>query len=751
MAPRNVNPVNARNPVARTCYECGSTDHIKSACPRLNQAQRPGVNHQNQVMAVNGGQERGNQGNQARGTGLMLGAEEARQDPNIMTGIEPNDLGFSYEIEIASRQLSIRRETKEKMRQLMSAKAKEKKQEEIVVVKDFPEVFPDDLSGLPPVQEIEFRIKLVPRAMPVTKSPYHLAPSELEELSGQLKELQDKGFIRPSSSPWGALYFSKINLRSGYHQLRVHEDEIPKTAFRTRYVHFEYTVMHFGLTNAPATREEHEMHLGLVLELLKKEKLYAKFSKSEFWLREVQFLGHVINGDGIHVDPSKIEAEVSTAIPNEDGDGYIKEVVRVENEWKPPHCVDCQSFGHDTLSCPKRIVKEVPKSSVKVAKATAMDDDDDGFTEVKSRKKNKGYNFGGIKLNKPKSTVMWQKKKGVNAKSNTTSPSGSSNSGGKDKGVSNPGLNTSNSFDVLNVDGDDMGDSGTQPKVSEQVSSDLNENRKEISQPSSSNSGFGNGSKDKGVSSPPMVKNTCDDCINASDTSDEEDGVLAYASSFGGGIAMDFVTKLPRTSNGHDTIWVIMDLLTKSAYFLPMRKDYKIDRLARLYLNEIVARHVVPISIISYRDSRFTSSWDVHLLLVELSCNNIYHSSVRCAPFKALYGRKCHSLIMWVEVGEGVVRFEKKGKLAPRFVGPFEIIDKIDPVAYRLDLPGELDGVNDTFHVSNLKKCLANPTLQVSLDEIRVDTKLNFMEEPVEILEREFKKLKRSRIAIAKV
>ncbi|GKD14047.1 putative nucleotidyltransferase, ribonuclease H, partial [Tanacetum coccineum] len=105
----------------------------------------------------------------------------------------------------------------------------------------------------------------------------------------------------------GSQYFSKIDLRSGYHQLRVHEDDIPKTAFRTHYGYFEFIVMPFGLTNAPTTQEDHEVHLGLVLELLKEEKLYAKFSKCEFWLREVQFLGHVINEDGIHVDPSKIE------------------------------------------------------------------------------------------------------------------------------------------------------------------------------------------------------------------------------------------------------------------------------------------------------------------------------------------------------------------------------------------------------------------------------------------------------------
>ncbi|GKA51209.1 hypothetical protein Tco_0744405 [Tanacetum coccineum] len=125
---------------------------------------------------------------------------------------------------------------------------------------------------------------------------------------------------------------------------------------------------------------------------------------------------------------------------------------------------------------------------------------------------------------------------------------------------------------------------------------------------------------------------------------------------------------------------------------------------------------------------------------------------MRCAPFKALYGRKRYSLIMWEKVAwKGVVRFGKKGKLAPRFVGPFEIIEKVGPVAYQLDLPEELNDVHDKFHVSNLKKCLADPTLKVPLDEIRVDAKLNSMEEQVEIFEREFMKLKRSRIAIVKV
>ncbi|GJS66897.1 putative reverse transcriptase domain-containing protein [Tanacetum coccineum] len=245
---------------------------------------------------------------------------------------------------------------------LSCIKANEKRLDDIRTVRDFPEVFPDDLTGLPPVHEIEFRIDLIPGALPVVKSPYSLAPSEMQELSNQLKELQEKdGALRMCinyrelnkltiknryplpriddlfDQLQGACCFSKIDLHSRYQQLRVRDEDIPKTAFRTRYGHFEFTFMPFGLTNAPAefmdlmnrvckpyldkfvivfiddiliyskSEEEHEAHLKTILDLLKEEKLYAKFSKCEFWLKEVQFLGHVVNRDGIHVDPSKVE------------------------------------------------------------------------------------------------------------------------------------------------------------------------------------------------------------------------------------------------------------------------------------------------------------------------------------------------------------------------------------------------------------------------------------------------------------
>ncbi|GJU35299.1 putative reverse transcriptase domain-containing protein [Tanacetum coccineum] len=222
-------------------------------------------------------------------------------------------------------------------------KSEKKRLEDVPIVRDFPKVFLEDLPGLPPTRQVEFQIDLVPGAAPVARAPYRLAPSEMKELSEQLKELSDKGFIKSRIDDLfdqlqGSSVYSKIDLRSGYHQLRVREEDIPKTAFRTRYGHYEFQVMPFGLTNAPAVfmdlmnrvckpyldkfvivfiddiliysknKKEHEEHLKQILELLKKEELYAKFSKCGFWIPKVQFLGHVIDSEGIHVDPAKIES-----------------------------------------------------------------------------------------------------------------------------------------------------------------------------------------------------------------------------------------------------------------------------------------------------------------------------------------------------------------------------------------------------------------------------------------------------------
>ncbi|GKD13519.1 putative reverse transcriptase domain-containing protein [Tanacetum coccineum] len=293
-------------------------------------------------------------------------------------------------------------------------------------------------------------------------------------------------------------------------------------------------------------------------------------------------------------------------------------------------------------------------------------------------------------------------------------------------------------------------------------------------------------------------------------------------------ITMDFITKLPRSKSEHDSVWVIVDRLTKSTYFLATREDYSTEKLARLYIDEFVARQGVPMLIISDRDGRFTShfwkllqkalgtrldmstayhpqvdgqsectiqtledmlrecvidfggNWDVHLPLAEFSYNNSYHSSIQCALFKALYGRKLlikeklkavrdrqksyadnrrkplefevrDHVLLKVSPWKGMIHFGNKGKLAPRYVGLFEILERIDHVASRLRLPEELSGVHDTFHVSNLKMCLANASLHVPLDEIKIDKTIHFVEEPIEIMDREVRSLKRSRISLVKV
>ncbi|GKC31025.1 putative reverse transcriptase domain-containing protein, partial [Tanacetum coccineum] len=231
-------------------------------------------------------------------------------------------------------------------------------------------------------------------------------------------------------------------------------------------------------------------------------------------------------------------------------------------------------------------------------------------------------------------------------------------------------------------------------------------------------------------------------------------------------ITMDFVTKLPKTATGQDTIWVIVYRLTESAHSLPMKEDDTFEKSTRQYLKEVVSRHGVP---------------DRHLPLVEFSYNNSYHTSIKAALFEALYGRKCRSPICWAKVGDSqligpeiihettekivqvksrdkvmlkvspwkeVIHFGKWGKLNPRYIGPFKIIDKVGIVAYRLELSEQLRRVHSTFHISNLKKC---EPLAIPLDEIQIDDKLHFIEEPVEIMDHEVKRLKQSRIPIMKV
>ncbi|GKA97422.1 putative nucleotidyltransferase, ribonuclease H, partial [Tanacetum coccineum] len=696
------------------------------------------------------------------------------------TGLEPNDLGFRYEIKIASGQLV-------KIDKVIKGCKLEIEGHvfdidlipfghgSFEVIIDFLEVFPDDLSGLPPIREIEFRIELILGATPVAKSPYHLEHSKMEELSGQLKELQDKELNKLTvknrytlpriddlfNQLQGLQFFSKIDLKSGYNQLRVHEDDIPKTAFRTRYGHFEFTVMPFvcdsvyvDISSTLRLRGACR-NLRLVLGLSKKGEIYASFLECELWLREVQFLGHVINGNGIHVDPSKIEAVKNWEIPRTPTEvrswsglaGYYGEE---------------QENAFQTL-----------KGKLCDAPVLALPDGSEDFLVYCDAS---GLGLGCVLMQRGKVITYSSRQLKIHENNYTT-------------------------HDLeLELFSDYDCEICYHPGKANVVADALS--RKERVKPKRGD-----------------VRTMIMDEAHKSKYSVHPGADKMY------------YDLRDRTSSGHDTIWVIMDRLSKSAPFLPMREDYKMDRLARLYPNEIVSRHGVPIMIISDRDSRFTlrfwqsmqkalgtrldmstayrpqtdhqsertiqtledmlracvldsrGSWDVHLPLVEFSYNNSYHSSVRCASFEALYGRKCCFLIMWAEVGEGqligpklvqettekisqikdrlnVARDHQKSYVDKRrkpleFSVGDHVLLKVSPwkglVAYRLRLPEELNGTHDTFYVSNLKKCLADPTLQVPLDEIQVDAKLNFMEEHMEILEREFKKLKRSRISIVKV
>ncbi|GJS73090.1 putative reverse transcriptase domain-containing protein [Tanacetum coccineum] len=222
---------------------------------------------------------------------------------------------------------------------------------------------------------------------------------------------------------------------------------------------------------------------------------------------------------------------------------------------------------------------------------------------------------------------------------------------------------------------------------------------------------------------------------------------------------------------------VIVDRLIKSAYFLPMRENDSMEKLTRKYLKEVVVRHGVLVSIFSDRDGRtiqtledmlrafmidFGKSWDRHLPLVEFPYNNSYHTSIKATPFEAIYGREFRSPVCWAEsytdrrrkpmefqVGDkvilkvsswkGVIRFGKRGKQNPRYIGTFKVLAKVRTVAYRLEILDQLSRVHSTFHVSNLKKCLSDEPLAILLDEIQIDDKLNFIEEPVEIMYQEVK------------
>nr|GFA80498.1 putative reverse transcriptase domain-containing protein [Tanacetum cinerariifolium] len=364
------------------CYRCGERGHRSFECPKKADQRELGTF--DVIVGMDWLVE--------RDALIVCDRKEVHVPYRNKTLVVKSDSGVSRlkVISCIKARKYIERGSQLFLAQVTETEPAKKQLQDVPVICNFHEVFPDDLPGLPPPRQVEFKIKLIPGAAPVARAPYHLAPSELKELSDQLKELSEKGFIRPSSSPWGApvlfvkkkdgsfrmcidyrelnkltvknryplpriddlfdqlqgsSVYSKIDLWSGYHQFRIREEDIPITAFWTRYGHFEFQVMPFGVTNAPAvfmdlmnrvckpyldkfvivfiddimiyskSKEDHEEHLKTILELLKNEKLYAKFLKCDFWLKSTHFLGHVIDNDGVHVDPTKVEAVRNWSAP----------------------------------------------------------------------------------------------------------------------------------------------------------------------------------------------------------------------------------------------------------------------------------------------------------------------------------------------------------------------------------------------------------------------------------------------------
>ncbi|GJY34479.1 putative reverse transcriptase domain-containing protein [Tanacetum coccineum] len=596
-------------------------------------------------------------------------------------------------------------------------KSKEKRLEDVPTVRDFPEVFPEDLPGLPPIRQVEFQIDLVPGAAPVARSSSFRMCIDYRELN---KLTVKNRYPLPRIDDLfdqlqGSSVYSKIDLRSGYHQLRVRDEDIPKTAFRTRYGHYEFQVMPFGLSNAPAVFMD-LMNRAFTL-------IHGRLSQSRIWESQApteipQFLDQkelnmrqrrgleLLSDYDCELRYHPIKANVvADALSQKSRPKPLRVEARKEENYRTEDLcgmIKNLELQADRTLCLKNI-SWIPCFGN--LRALIMHE---------SHKSKYSIHLGSNKMYQDLKKLYWW-----------------------------PKMKT---------------------KIATYVSKCITcaKVKAEYQKPSS-------------LLVQPIIP------------------VWKWEN-----ITLYFITKLPKTTSGQDTIW------------------------------EVVSRHRVPVSIISDRDSKFTShfwkslnealgtqldmsmayhpqtdgqsertiqmledmlracvmdfgkGWDRHLPLIEFSYNNNYHTSIKAAPFEALYEKIIQikhrlqasrdrqrsyvdmrrkplefqvrdKVMLKVSSWKGVIRFGKQGMLNPRYIRPFKILAKLGTVAYRLVLPEKLSRVHGTFHVSNLKKCLSDEPLAITLDEIHVNDKLNFIEEPIEIMDREVKRLKQSRIPIVKV
>ncbi|GJW75202.1 putative reverse transcriptase domain-containing protein [Tanacetum coccineum] len=713
-----------------TCYECSAQGNFKRECPKLKNNNNRG----NPVGNVN-----------APAKVYAVGHARTNLDSNVVTGtfLQNNRYASilsntcadrSFVSTVFSPQIDI---TPTAIIMCAEKIVRKKRLEDVPIVRDFPDVFLEDLSGLPLTQQVEIQIYLIPSAAPIAQTPYRLAPSKRKELSEQLKELSDKGFIRPSSLPWGApvLFVKKkdgslspaSSTRGGYS-----ENGVQNSIWSLRVPSYA-----IWLDERTKNKKEYEEHLKAVLELLKKEKLYAKFSKCVFWIPKVllavfQLLKQKLCSAPILALPEGSEDFIAYCDASIKGLGsmlmqrdkviaYVSRQLKIHEKNYTTHDLElgaeCSSskFG-DTMYGTKCMVFTDHKSLQHILNQKELNMRQRHWLELLS-----DYDCE-IRYHRGKANVV---------------------------------ADALSRKERKNIKNEDVGG------MLVENSKDPEKFRMEKLEPRADGTLCFNG-------------RTWLPCyVNLRTVIMHESYMSKYSIHSGSGKMYQDMKKL---------------------YWWPnMKADIATYKALGTNLDMSTAYH-------PQTDGQ--SERTIQTL------EDIYHASIKAAPFEALYGWKCRSPVCWAEVGEvqltgpelvqekiekiiqikqrmqvardrqksyvdlkrklmefqvrdkvmlkvspwkGVVHFGKRGKLNPRYVGPFKVLERVGDVAYKLELPKELSRVHNMFHVSNLKKCHADEPLAVPLDGLRFDGKLYFVEEPVEIMDREVKRLKRSRIPIIKV
>ncbi|GJU03781.1 pol protein [Tanacetum coccineum] len=819
--------------------------------------------------------------------------------------------------------------------------------ENLSVVREFADVFPDELPGLPPAREIEFGIELIPGAEPISKAPYRMAPVELKELKEQLQEMLENGFIRPSVSPWGApvlfvkkkdgsmrlcidyrelnritirnryplpriddlfdqlqgaKYFSKIDLRSvlGY-ALRSAKCSAVFMDLMNRIFH-EYLdkfviVFIDDILVYSKSEEEHERHLRIVLEILRQKKLYAKFSKCEFWLQQVAFLGHIVSADGIIMDPSKVEAITKWPRPTTMTEvrsflglaGYYRRFVEGFSRLALPLTQLMRKGEKFVWTDERQESFEELKRRLVSAPILTLPSGSGGF-QIYSDASKKGlgcvlmqhgkviaYASRQLKpyeVNYPTHDLelaavvfalkIWRHylygeacdiftdHKIPSGKANMVADAVSRKSGmiacfdsiilrdlerldvelcvrGSGGYWASMRIESNLMLQIKEAQRDDgelwaivqkvEDDKHTEFSVDDDgviwfedrlcVPNDQVLHEKVMTEAHSSPFTIHPGSTKmyrdlkqyfwwNGMKQDVATfVSRCMTCQQVKIEHQRASGLLQPLEIpmwKGDEISMDFVTGLPTTQKRHDAIWVVVDRLTKSAHFLPIRKNYGITWGTRLKFSTTFHPQTDGQSertIQTLEDMlracalEWTGCWDEYLCLVEFAYNNSWHASIKAAPFELLYGRKCRAPICWDEVGERLIEGPELIEITNEKVAvakeklkearsrqksyadkhrrdlEFQVGDRVflkvlpfrgvKQVSYRLALPPQLSHVHDVFHVSLLRGYHYHPLHVASYPFDQIQPDMSLSEEPESILDRQERVMRNKVIPFVKI